>query len=297
MGELDHCAVCDTVRFSPSDIVRRQVAIWSGVKSESIQVIRHEQFEYGYKAGCHLLIMSDRAERNEGETLVEGLPKSSLRQFNRKLTLVPTGHQFHGWQIPRTLTRATYFYIDPLRLPVGPDLRFAETELKPRLFFFDQGLWETLQKLKAEAENPERGHEGYAEALSVVLAHELLRLNNGAAPTQQRVRGGLAAWQERRAAEYIEEHLCDDFSLSALSELAGLSPFHFSRAFKESFGLSPHRYLTSRRMDKAKDLLAQPDMSVTQIGFQLGFSEASSFSTAFHKHIGTTPTAYRRSLE
>jgi AraC family transcriptional regulator len=297
MGELDDCAICNGVRFSPSDIVRRQLVSWSGVKSDAVQVLRREQFEYRYKAPCHLLIMSERAEREEGETLVEGLPKSSLHAFNQKLTFVPAGHEFYGWQIPRTLTSVTYFYIDPRRLLLDEYSRFAETEFKPRLFFFDEALWQTTQKLKAQAENPDRAHLRYAEALSVVLGHELLRLNNGVAPSRQNARGGLAGWQKRRMAEYIEEHLSEEFSLSKLAEIAGLSPFHFARAFKESFGLPPYRYLSSRRIDKAKELLAQPDMSVTQIGVQLGFSETSSFSTAFHKHTGSTPTAFRRSLE
>jgi AraC family transcriptional regulator len=82
-----------------------------------------------------------------------------------------------------------------------------------------------------------------------------------------------------------------------LAGLAGLSPFHFSRAFKESFGLPPHRYLNVRRIERAKALLAQPELSVTQIGVELGFAESSSFSTAFHKRTGITPTGYRRSLE
>jgi AraC family transcriptional regulator len=193
--------------------------------------------------------------------------------------------------------RATYFYIEPHRLPLDPDLHFAETEFKPRPFFFDQELWETLQKLKRAAENPDRARRGYAEALSVVLAHELVRLNSGVAVSRQSARGGLAGWRKRKVAEYIEEHLSDDFSLSELAGTAGLSPFHFSRAFKESFGLPPHRYLSSRRIDKAKDLLARPNLSVTEIGAQLGFSETSSFSTAFLRHTGTTPTAYRRSIE
>jgi AraC family transcriptional regulator len=297
MGELDHCAVCNGVRISPSDIVRRRIVGWTGIKSDTIQLIRREQFEYRYKAPCHLLIMSERAERDEGETLVEGLPKSSLHQFNQKLTVVPAGHEFYGWQVPRTLTRATYFYINPHRLLVDPYSRFAEIKLKPRLFFFDRDLWGTLQKLKAEAENPDPAHQGYAEALGVVLVHELLRLNDGLLLTRQSERGGLAGWQKRRVAEYIEENLSDDFSLSMMADVAGLSLFHFSRAFKESFGLPPHRYLISRRIDKAKDLLAQPDMSVTEIAVQLGFSDSSSFSATFHKHTGTTPTGYRRSLE
>jgi AraC family transcriptional regulator len=81
-----------------------------------------------------------------------------------------------------------------------------------------------------------------------------------------------------------------------LAELARLSPFHFVRAFKQSFGLPPHRYLSKLRMEQAKSLLADPAMSVTQIGFNLGFNETSSFTTTFRKHIGLTPTAYRRGL-
>jgi AraC family transcriptional regulator len=111
------------------------------------------------------------------------------------------------------------------------------------------------------------------------------------------IEGGLAGWQKKRVAEYIEEHLSEDVLLSTLADVAGLSAFHFSRAFKETFGLPPLRYLSSRRIDKAKELLARADMSVTEIGLQLGFSDTGSFSTAFHKHTGTTPTSYRRSFE
>jgi AraC family transcriptional regulator len=98
-------------------------------------------------------------------------------------------------------------------------------------------------------------------------------------------------------AEYIEEHLAEDLSLSQLAEVAGLSQFHFARAFRESMGLPPLRYVSARRVERAKDLLAQPGLSVTQIGAQLGFNDTSHFSASFRKHIGATPSAYRRSLE
>jgi len=82
-----------------------------------------------------------------------------------------------------------------------------------------------------------------------------------------------------------------------LADVVKLSSYHFVRAFKQSFGLPPHRYLSSLRMQRAKSLLANPDMSVTQVGFNLGFSDTSSFTTTFRKHTGLTPTAYRRNLE
>jgi len=288
--------VAPTVRIAPSDIARRHIATWNGIQVDAVEVVRQEPFEYGVRTPHHLLIMTERAARDDGETLVEGLPTSTLREFSRKLSLVPAGHRFFGWQKPRMLTRVTYFYIDPRGPLADPDLRFAETEFKPRLFFFDKSLWETAAKLKAQSGNSSPDQRQYAEALGVVMAHELLRLNNGATPAKERIRGGLAGWQERKVGQYIDEHFPEDISLATLAELVGLSPFHFARAFKQSFGSPPHRYLSSLRIERAKSLLADPAMSVTQVGSDLGFSETSSFTTTFRKHTGLTPTAYRRSL-
>ncbi len=299
MSELDTSPAgipSPVVGFSPPDITRRHLATWNGLQADAVEVVRREPFEYGYRAARHLLIMCERAERDDGETLVEGLPKSTLHELSRKLSFVPADHQFLGWQKPRMLTRVTYFYIDPRGPLLDPELRFAETEFKPRLFFFDRDLWETAIKLKAQAESFDLGQRQYAEALSIAMAHELLRLNSGAVPARQHLRGGLAGWQEKRVAQYIEDHLLDDVSLATLADVVKLSPYHFVRAFKQSFGLPPHRYLNSLRMERGKSLLANPAMSVTQVGFNLGFSETSSFTTTFRKHTGLTPTAYRRAL-
>jgi AraC-like DNA-binding protein len=284
------------VQFAPPDIARRRFATWSGIQTDAVEVVRRVPFEYDFRASRHLLIMCERAERDEGETIVEGLPRSTLHELSRTMSFVPAGHRFSGWQKPRTLPRVTYFYIDPSGPLLDPELHFAETEFKPRLYFFDRDLWETAQKLKAQAGNSSPGERQYAEALSVVLAHELLRLNNGGLTATPRIRGGLAGWQEKKVAQYIEEHLPEDPSLAILADVVRLSPYHFVRSFKQSFGLPPHRYMSRLRVEQAKALLANPAMSVTQVGFNLGFSETSSFTTTFRKHTGLTPTAYRRRL-
>src|SRR5262249_44715330 len=100
----------------------------------------------------------------------------------------------------------------------------------------------------------------------------------------------------KKLAQFIEEHLADEISLSSLAQLVRLSPFHFSRAFKESFGMPPHRYLTHQRIERAKGLLAARQLSVTEIGLDVGFSETSSCTAAFRKVTGETPTEYRRSV-
>ena len=96
--------------------------------------------------------------------------------------------------------------------------------------------------------------------------------------------------------DFIEENLAENISLAKLAELIQLSPFHFCRAFKQSFGVPPHRYHTQRRIERAKALLANPKDSVTNIGMTIGFSETSSFTAAFRKASGMTPTNYRRGL-
>jgi len=113
----------------------------------------------------------------------------------------------------------------------------------------------------------------------------------GAAPM---ARGGLSGWQCRKVADFIEAHLSEKLPLLLLAGLANLSPFHFARAFKVSFGLPPHRYHAARRIVRAKAMLAQPEHSITEIARALGFAETSSFSTAFRKGAGMSPSEYRR---
>jgi AraC family transcriptional regulator len=285
------------VDFSPSEIVRRHSATWSGLHVETVHVMRHAPFEYGFRAPCHLLIAAELAERYDGESFVEGLPRSTLRNFTHKLTFVPAGHDFRGSQRPRALTRTTYFYIDPDGPLADPALRFDEIEFKPRLFFYDRDLWETALKLKSLVENPGSMQRQYAEALGIVLTHELVRINHDGRFRGRVSRGGLAPWQQKRVSAYIEEHVADDIPLATLAELARLSPYHFCRSFKHSFGMPPHRYHANRRIEQAKRLLVNRELSVTAIALDVGFSETSTFTAAFHRLTGQTPSGYRRNLD
>src|SRR5260370_13639902 len=191
------------VQITPPDIARRRLANWGVIQADAVKVTRRETFEYGFQARRHLLIAYERAEREDGETLIEGLPKSTLREFNCKLSLVPAGHRFHGWQTPRVLTRVTYFYIDlqdPLSDPQSGNARRA---IRPRLFFFDQAVWDTALKLKAEVGNVDPGSRQYAEALGIVLMHELFRLERANIAPTRPVRGGLPVWQQKPRAHFI----------------------------------------------------------------------------------------------
>jgi len=289
-------AVEPVVRITPADAVKRRAATCSGMRAEIVQATGQVRIEAGFQAPVHLLVVGERGVRRHGDTQIEGLPTSSLRDCRRKLTFVPAGHRYGDWQEPRVLSRVTYITIDPARLPVNPELGFAGMSLSPRLFFEDAAIWDTALKLTALVERGGPDNRLYLEALGIMLAHELVRLEAGARSAEPPARGGLAAWQQRVVAAYIDEHFAEPISLAALAQLVRLSPFYFCRAFKQSFGVTPHRFHTGRRIERAKMLLAKPSPSVTDIGFTVGFSQTSSFTAAFHKATGLTPTAFHRSL-
>src|ERR1700691_2485573 len=187
------------VGISPFDIVCRRLDDWGAIQADTVEVIRRGTFDYRYQARRHLLIAYDRAERHEGETIIEGLPKSTLREFNCKLSVVPAGHRFYGWETPRVLTRVTYFYIDLQNSLFETDSGLGFPAISPRLFFFDQAIWDTVLKLKAEVGNADPCSRQYAEALSLVLMHELTRLERPASAAAVRpLRGGLPLWQQKR---------------------------------------------------------------------------------------------------
>src|SRR5215470_2892051 len=287
-----------TIDFFPADVVRHRTARWRGVRAETMQIINHETLEYRFKQQYHLLIAVEQGVCYDAETSIEGLPISTVRNCSHRLMFVPAGRMFLGAQRPRLLTRAICLYIDPQAVPVDPDFRFAEAELQPRLLFEDAGLWETVRKLKAQIGSADPAARLYAEALGGLLSIELLRLlQDGAPASRPSPRGGLAAWQQKRVVDFIEEHLSEDVSLDVLADLARFSPYHFLRSFKQSFGEPPFRYWTGRRIERAKALLAKPCTSVNEIARDVGFRGTSAFSATFHRVTGKTPTDYRRDLE
>jgi AraC family transcriptional regulator len=284
------------VEISPREAVRRHTVTWRGMAGELIQAVTHDRIECRFNGPSHLLAVYERGWRHEGETFVQGAPRSTLRNFAGKLTFVPAGHEYHEWQTPRTLLRVFYFYLDATELLAPCGLDAEAMDLVPRVLFEDAILRDTASKLKTLIENRMSNSELYIEALGVVLAHEITRLNHGRPPIKPQDRGRLASWQERIIVSYIEEHLADPIPLVLLARLVRLSTFHFSRAFKQSFGMPPHRYHTMRRIEHAKVLLSKPAPSVSDVGLSVGFSQTSSFSTTFRRATGMTPTAYHRCL-
>ena len=136
----------------------------------------------------------------------------------------------------------------------------------------------------------------YVDSLVNTLAVHLLKNYAAFEPKWKSFSGGLAGYRLRRATEFIEASLADDLSLAEIARAADLSPYHFARAFKESTGLTPLRYLMDRRIDRAKHLLADTELSIVEISHTVGFKNQSHFTTIFRRLTTTTPKAYRKAM-
>lgn len=129
-----------------------------------------------------------------------------------------------------------------------------------------------------------------AEGFLLQITSSLMRLSDHNRPTK---RGKLAGWQLKRITEYANSRLDEDVTLTDLAEVCNLSPQYFCNAFSKTVGQPPHHWLRSLRMDKAKSLLADSRITITDIALTVGFKSQGSFATAFRKVTGMTPSNYR----
>ncbi len=96
-----------------------------------------------------------------------------------------------------------------------------------------------------------------------------------------------------RVRDLIDRAYAEQLDIAALARSASVSTAYFSRSFKAAFGETPHQYLMSRRMERAKALLRSGDLSVTDVCLAVGFTSLGSFSTQFRRFVGDSPSAYR----
>ena len=214
------CEAGRGVMVRPRDVVRRCAFAWDGMVAEIVETTTRERLEFDFRGPPHLLAVYEQGTRREGDTIVDGLPRSKLRDVARKLTFVPAGHAYHEWHEPCGPTRIIYLHFDPARMPAHPEKGVVPASLAPRLFFEDATLTDTALKIGRLVENADLDDGHYLEALGAVLAHELVRLNAGTPRSEALAKGGLAAWQQRAVTTYIEEHLAEPISL-ANSRAAG----------------------------------------------------------------------------
>jgi len=162
----------------------------------------------------------------------------------------------------------------------------------------DEEFFRLASSLAAELSAEDAGREILIAALIEQIVVHLLRhySNMRRSDELELSRVGLIDRRIRRAVELMHARLDDDLSLKEIAAASYLSPFHFSRLFKKLTGATPHGYLAGQRVARARLLLAETDLSVTQISSRVGYASPSHFTKAFRQATGLTPRAFRAAL-
>ena len=151
---------------------------------------------------------------------------------------------------------------------------------------------ELLEVARAEFERDREAAKASITQATRILRSELERHEAVSKPDSST--GELAGWQVQRLRAYVDSHLGETIHVTDLSGIARRSTAHFCRAFKRTFGQTPHTYVIAQRLERAKTLMLKSGEQLSVIAVLCGFTDQAHLSKLFRRHMGETPGAWRR---
>ncbi len=231
-------------------------------------------------------------------TLVQTRSKKVERRLISRgdITVTPPGAS-KRWQhrgpgdcvalwLPRALIRDS--------AAVAGEIRPERVEILDNFGTPDPQIEQLGLSLLSELECEGFGGRLYVESLASALAVHLLRRYSTAGAAVRPTATVLPSFKLRRATEYINDNLGKSVALSEIAGALAMSPYHFARVFKRTTGVAPHQYLIERRVECAKSLLRETDLSITEIAHRIGCTNQSHFSMLFHRATAMTPSMFRQ---
>src|SRR6202140_5753601 len=171
----------------------------------------------------------------------------------------------------------------------------SQVHLKsPQQVMRDPILYHLGACLRALLEHPEENNSLLFDHIALSLQSHLYQAYSVKPASSRRARGGLAPWQESRAKEAKDANLDKEINIARLAYECGLSTSQFARAFRQSTGCPPHRWLLQRSVERAQDLLLTSDKNLAEIAISCGFFDPSHLTRAFSQTVGTSPGLWRR---
>jgi len=157
----------------------------------------------------------------------------------------------------------------------------------------DALLEDLARRLVGELKSDAFAGRLYVDSLATELVVHLLRHYSTASKLANSASSALPRYKLQRVTDYINDNLREELTLGKMSSLLSMSPYHFAHAFRQTTGLAPHRFVITRRIELAKQLLRETDLSITEIAHQVGYSNQSNFSVIFHRFTGQAPRRFR----
>jgi AraC family transcriptional regulator len=280
----------------PSDRAKTRRINCDLFSAEYVQVAVTGPYDFTWHSSQFYLAIHD-IRKHEGETCLGGSLCSNATDIRNKLTFAPPDCSLRGWSHNlRRINSFTALSIDP-ELFVGEiSTRFREANFPPMLYFEDESLRSSLAKFQHLLCSETIPDRLYAETLGLLIAMELCKISGNAAAIETPGSRALSERQKRIVLDFIQSNLHQQMSLTDLAILAGQSRFHFCRAFKKSFGVSPVRHVRALRIEAARNLLRLQGMTIAEVAAGVGFKGATQFGRVFSATMGMTPSEYRRSF-
>jgi len=278
----------------PSAVVTKRKAAWDGIRLEHCQLRSGEVPAHRHREHVILLSLTDGCK---GELITSSGGGLSGTRQRGNICVLPSGLEHQAALEGNSEHLA--LYVDPLLInkAAAASRLSGSFEIAERYTRSDKIIKHIGMALLGELDSEGLSGRLYAESLANVLAVHLLR--NYAIPTSRPVTftGGLSAAKLRHVTDFIEDNYSQDLKLAELAHVAGMSNFHFAREFKRTTGTTPHQYLIKVRVERAKALLANNELPLTEVSLSSGFSHQSHFTRLFRKVTGTTPHSYRLRLQ
>jgi AraC family transcriptional regulator len=278
------------VRSVGGDLVSSTI---TNTRSMRLEVLRREnrgRMHWHFRQPEPALFMFSRgAERLQAT--VDGRKVDCSFPGKSRFAIFPGSTEIVGeWAVGPTLDY-TVVFLNPALVCERAGAAISE----PMIGFGHDALERGLGELAREATSPDDVFEMMAEGWTIQALAHIARLRNKCSDfSQAGARGGLPGYSLRRLDDFVRANLSKPICLDELAGIAGLSKRHFLRAFQESVGASPYKYVLALRVAEAKHRLSRSADGITEIALATGFGHAQHFSTSFRKATGETPSSFRR---
>lgn len=282
------------IDFGATESVSRIDNFWPGMSVHQFSVHDEKRVDFAFRSNKHTLNFIERGTRSAGRSWASGLSQSEQHDMREKLHYIPPNCEWGSWSVSRAPFHFTLVCLDEA-LIAETQCESGSSAAKACLFFREQHILTTIGKIKHVLGSCTRDTAAYGQALATLLGIEVAQWSvYRRSNTQKTFKGGLSGHQIKKINSFIEENFLRGLTLQELSAEINVSPQHFCRAFKETFNTTPLQSLIDKRINYAKDLLKDNNISITEIGIQAGFGGSSHFADTFKKHVGMTAREYRR---
>ncbi len=279
-------------------VVSSDALLWQNVRVIHLRHSLNEMVVPPSESHCLVLNLSASLHLNAqlGKRNFEGMVRAG------EVALIPAGTTWSFQSLSSPICNTLLLFLRPLfvRSAIeGSDFSYRELALIPEIGFKSKHIRHIAMSLLSELNEASVVGRFYADSLAIALAIQFTR-RYSPLKDNQIANGGMAPHRLRKATGMIDHYVAREeegrVPLVFVAKEVGMSYCHFSRAFKRSIGITPSNYIAERRIERAKKLIQETDLPISEIALRSGFSSQSHFTTSFHRFARVTPRSFRKGM-